>query len=551
VLVIGLDGATWDLARPWADAGKLPNLARLLSLGGSANLLSTIPPISPAAWSSFMTGKNPGKHGVFDFTVRDFRGYGVRLTQRPSEPTLWGLASARQRQVCVVNVPLTYPPERVNGYMVTGLGTPSGARFTYPEELGQVLRHRGYEIDTDMTLQQDGPARFIEDVFRIAEQVTDTTLDLLAKQDWDLCVVVLRLTDEIPHFFWHWMDPTHPAHRPADALHQEAVLRTYQKADELVGKLIVGTCDRETTVFVVSDHGFGPLHKDVYLNTWLEQQGFLRMRRHPTTQVQVIQHLQRLGLTRTQVGRFLERRRLRWLRAALRDGLGQLGAAFPNDRQLHVKDLVDWTRTRAYSVGYIGQIFVNLAGRDPEGIVSQGSEYEKTVSELIESLAHMVDPADGLPVVDEVLRKEDLYSGTHLDDAPDLLVLMRGLTYITRHGYEFGSGGHVFVLPPTHETGGHRREGILLACGPGVAQNRWLGTARIEDLAPTILYLLGCDVPEDMDGRVLTELMEPELISARPVTYCDAGLEKDEPGSLTPEEEEKLQKHLRSLGYIG
>ena len=551
VLVIGLDGATWDLIRPWADSGNLPNIARLLKQGSAASLMSTVPPISPAAWSSFMTGKNPGQHGVFDFTVRDFRSYGMRMAQRPSDATLWGLLSLQQKRVCVVNVPLTYPPEQVNGYMVTGLGTPGGSRFAHPDELGRLLRQQHYQLNTDMTLLRDGPALFVQDVMRVAEQVTETTLHLLGQMDWDFGMVVLRLTDEIPHFFWHWMDSSHPAHVPTDALRRDAVLRAYQKADELLGRLVSEAADGETTVILVSDHGFGPLYKDVYLNAWLQQQGFLRLRDHTDARFVGMRILQELGLTRTGVGRFLGRKRMQWLRAALRDGLGRWGTAFPNDSQVHVSDLVDWHRTRAYSVGYIGQIYVNLAGRDPLGIVAPGSDYEETLSQLVESLQHLVDPADGLPVVDQILRKEELYHGSHLQDAPDLLVLMRGLRYITRHGFEFGDLDQVFATPPTGETGGHRRDGILLVTGANVRPDQWPVNAGIEDVAPTVLHLLGCAVPKDMDGRVLTEILDQETASARPVSYCDASGQSEDAGALTAEEEQDLLDRLRRLGYVG
>jgi predicted AlkP superfamily phosphohydrolase/phosphomutase len=257
VLVIGLDGATWDLVKPWVQSGYLPQMARLTEEGSGGNLESTVPPVSPAAWSSFMTGKNPGKHGVFDFTVRDFRGYGMRLAQRTPEPSLWALLSNQGRSVCVVNVPQTYPPEPVQGYLVTGLGTPSERVFTHPAELSQRLRRQGYQINTEVDLQRDGAERFVEDVQQVAERVTETSLGLMERLDWDLSVVVLRLTDEVAHFFWHWMDTEHPAHQPADDLHRLAILRCYQKADELIGKLLEAVEDAETTVLIMSDHGFG------------------------------------------------------------------------------------------------------------------------------------------------------------------------------------------------------------------------------------------------------------------------------------------------------
>ena len=551
VLVIGLDGATWDLIGPWMDAGKLPNLAGLVTNGTTSKLMSTVPPVSPAAWSSFMTGKNPGKHGIFDFTLRDFHNYGMRVAPRPSEPTLWGLLSAWQRQVCIMNVPQTYPPEAVNGIMVTGLGTPSQARFTHPAALEEILRRRHYRMATDRTPQKDAAADFIQDVLQVSEEVTDVAIHLLSQVDWDLGMVVLRLTDEIPHFFWHAMDVAHPAHPVAGDTGQRAVERAYRKADELVGKLASAAAGRETTLLVVSDHGFGPLHKDVYLNAWLEQGGFLKMRHHLPPQALAARVMQRLGLTRSQMGQTLGRWGMDRLRGALRDGLGKWGRVFPNDAQLRVGDLVDWSRTRAYSVGYIGQIYVNLAGRDPQGVVAPGAEYEQTLAELTDALMQMVDPEDGLPVVERVLRKEEVYSGRHLADAPDLLVQMRGFSYITRQAFEFGRTGQVFAPPPTQETGGHRPEGILLASGAGILPGQRLESARIEDMAPTILYLLGCPVPSDMDGRVLAEIIAGPAIGSQPVSYCDPPLEGHAAESLSADEEQRVMEHLRRLGYIG
>jgi predicted AlkP superfamily phosphohydrolase/phosphomutase len=373
----------------------------------------------------------------------------------------------------------------------------------------------------------------------------------MARQDWDLSVVVLRLTDEIPHYFWHWMDRSHPAHQASDAFHREAVFRAYQKADELVGELIAEAADSETTVLVMSDHGFGPLHKDVYLNEWLRQEGFLTLRSSPTPRALVARLLRRLGLTRSHVGHTLSRWGLHRARGALRDGLGRWAEVFPNDEQPRVTELVDWDRTRAYSVGYIGQVYANLAGRDPQGVVSPGEEAEEVLADLTRRLQSLVDPADGKPVVDQVFHKAEIYTGPHLATAPDLLLLMRGLAYITRQGYEFDQAGHVFGRPPTQETGGHRMEGILIASGHRIARNRRLERAQIEDLAPTVLHLLGSEVPTDMDGEVLKPLLHPDFVAKQPVRYIDVQWEEDEHADLTPEEEQSLLEHLRNLGYIG
>jgi predicted AlkP superfamily phosphohydrolase/phosphomutase len=551
VLVIGLDGATLDLIEPWATAGYLPNFARLLGEGSSGTLMSTIPPVSPAAWSSFMTGKNPGKHGVFDFTVRDLSSYGVKVALRPAEPTVWGLLSAQGKRVCVVNVPQCYPPEPVNGYMVTGLGTPSQRVFTYPEELTPRLRQDGYPLAISAMLQRDGPAAFEASVYQAADHVAGTALRLMGELDWDFAMVVLRLTDEIPHYFWHWMDQSHPAYAPSDVLRSEAVLRCYQKADELVGTLIAEAVDGRTTCFIMSDHGFGPLYKDVYLNEWLRQRGFLTLRKRPSSGAAWRSLLRRVGLSRTQVGHVLARLGLNGLRGVLRDGLGKWAQVFPQDSQPRVEDLVDWGRTRAYGIGYIGQIYVNLIGRDPEGIVTPGAEYERLLDELVEQLHEMVDPEDGQPVVSQVYRKQDIYDGDYVNRAPDLVVLMRNLRYITRQSYEFARRHLVFAEPPTGETGGHRREGLLLAYGDRTAPGVRFDQAEIVDLAPTILHLMGCPVPEDMDGRLLSQILDPHFMAAHPLqVQSTSGERRRGAGELTPEEEQDLLEHLRNLGYV-
>lgn len=549
VLVIGLDGATMDLIRPWVQEGYLPSLARLLKEGSSGPLRSTLPPVSPAAWTSFMTGKNPGKHGIFDFTVRDFGSYTMRVAARSPEPSLWKMLSTQGSRVCVVNVPQTYPPEQVNGYMVTGLGTPSGRTFTYPDDLTDALRKKNYPLATEANLKQDGAEAFVQGVYHVAEQVTDTTLDLMNQVDWDLGMVVLRLTDEIPHYFWHFMDETHPAHTASDPVHRNAVLNCYRKADELVGKLVQRADDR-TTVFVVSDHGFGPLYKDVYLNEWLRRQGFLSMRPHLSLRTALSNMFRKLGLTQTGVGHTLARLGQHRLRAALRDALGSWGDVFPQDKQCRVAEAVDWQRTQAYSVGYIGQIYLNVAGRDPNGVVTSGREYEDLRNTIMKRLSKMTDPEDGRRVVDQVFKKEDIYEGSFLTEAPDLLVVMRGLSYITRQGYQISEKNQVFSTPPTHETGSHRQDGILIAWGNDILKGCRVEGARIEDVTPTVLHLLDCEVPVDLDGTVLIDLLGPQFMASHPVRHGEALPRDSKLSGLGPDEEEDVLERLQSLGYI-
>ncbi len=543
-IIIGLDGATFDLIHPWANAGYLPNLAYLMREGSYGELLSTIPPMSPSAWTSFMTGKNPGKHGIFDFTQRAPQSYRVHITTRTREATLWKMLSQQGRRVCVVNVPQTYPPESVNGIMVTGLGTPAHAPFTFPPDLGPELESHGYRINPSVSYRPGNEAAYLQSVFDTAEKNTQLVLKLLKREPWDFFMTVLRLTDEIPHFFWRYMDSTHPDHVTSPNEWKDAILNAYRKADDLIGRLIEAA--RDAWVIILSDHGFGPLYKDVFLNEWLRQGGFLVLKRG--TMVSNIWRwlMRQAGFTRSQVGPTLSRLKLGWLRVWLRNSLGQHADIIPNDPRPHICDIVDWRQTRAYSMGYIGQVYLNVVGRDPEGAVSP-EDYEAVRIQVAEHLMKLKDE-DGSPVVDRIIYKEEVCHGPYTNIAPDLFVLMRDLTYITRESYDWSERGEIFTRPLTGECGGHRIPGILIAHGPPFRKNNIIVNATILDITPTVLYLLGCPIPADLDGNVLLNLLVEDFY---PKATCAPIAPSSKEFELTPSEEAELMQRLRDLGYVG
>jgi predicted AlkP superfamily phosphohydrolase/phosphomutase len=550
-MVIGLDGATLDLIRPWAQAGYLPTLASLMETGGYSRLHSVLPVVSSAAWATFMTGTNPGKHGVFDFVYREARSYRLRPVNRQhiGMPSLWRLLSEQGRRVGVLNVPITYPPEPVNGFLVSGLGTPDFKCFTYPPELSNRLLENGYRVNRRVYYPWSNEEAFLRDTYEITERLTATALSLLAETPWDFFMVVYRDTDDVAHGFWHHMDPSHPDHDPVQsAPYRNVILEFYRQLDKYLGDL-VAAAGPDTTVFVVSDHGFGPLYKEVFLNEWLHQRGYLIPRSSSYRQF-----LSRIGLTRNNVSRFLRWAHLGRMERMIKDLLGDHIALLPQTKWADFSEGIDWSHTRAYSFGYQGQIYINLAGREPQGIVAPGSEYEALRDELCRALGELSDPVDGHPVIDRIYKKEDLYWGSNLFQAPDLVIVMRDLAYITRLGYELGGQpGEVFGSSRIHESGGHRLDGVLIAAGPGIIRSTeerpaaWLG-----DVAPTILHLLGCAVPKSMDGRVLREWLIPALAD-RPVQPFKSAL----PGSalesegLTASEEEEILERLGDLGYLG
>jgi predicted AlkP superfamily phosphohydrolase/phosphomutase len=259
--------------------------------------------------------------------------------------------------------------------------------------------------------------------------------------------------------------------------------------------------------------------------------------------------LARLGLTREGVSAGLRRRGLGRLERWIKDRLGDRIELLPRSRRAEFPQAIDWSRTRAYSFGYQGQIYINLAGREPQGIVAPGQDCERLCAEISQKLAGLVDPLDGLPVVDRVYRKEEIFHGPYTGYAPDLTLIMRGLAYNTRPGYEFSAApGRIFAEPAHGESGSHRPEGILIAAGPGIAAGGRREAASLIDLAPTILHHQGCPVPDDMDGRVLADWLtagiQPE--------YIQGAAQRAESGaaSLSAEDEAEIIARLKSLGYL-
>ncbi len=225
ILIIGLDGATLDLIAPWAEAGHLPNISSMMQKGVYGKLRSVQPVISAAAWTTFMTGCNPGKHGIYDFVYRETNGYRLRpVTSRNiQQPTLWHLLSEQDRQVGIMNVPMTFPPEKVNGFLVSGLGTPNFKEFTYPEELGDELLAEGYRVNRKMYYPGDDRDGFLQDTQELIDGITTSAIKLLTTREWDLFTVVYRETDDVPHGFWRDMDPEHPQHDP-NSPYKDAIL---------------------------------------------------------------------------------------------------------------------------------------------------------------------------------------------------------------------------------------------------------------------------------------------------------------------------------------
>jgi predicted AlkP superfamily phosphohydrolase/phosphomutase len=531
LLVIGLDGASFDALDRLRAAGTMPTLDRLVHEGATCELASVVPPITPVAWTSFLTGKTPAKHGIFDFRVYDPRaGVDAFVSGNDVRDTMFPELFVRAgRTVAVVSLPMTYPPRASMGSVVSGFETPStSSPFTNPHELRtEILRRfpdyvflpEGDVDDPDLATEAAFEA-FVATAERGMEQRTWIATTLMARAAHDLMIVHFQETDALQHKLWrHLVDP---AASPARA---ERTRGAYRHLDACLARLI-GAMPPATTVLVVSDHGFGPHVGRVYPNVLLHEWGELGSRGRRTARFRRSMRRWRRALG---IGAPDARRR-RWLEDARDVTFGSLP--------------IDWRRTRAY-VGvaevYAG-LFVNRRGREPGGIVAD-ADVAPMLASLRERFLAVRDPRTGSPVFDDAVAGSELYPEDRCGRRPDLFLVPAG-------GFSLGRalGSRRWLERyRTDVSGTHRMQGVLIAAGPGIRAAPTRGAASITDLAPTLLAAADVPIPADMDGRVLDDLFRDVPVAR----FTDADPPRALASRSAVEDEDALTRRLRGLGYLG
>jgi len=545
VWVIGLDGATFDLITPWVEAGHLPTFARLMREGTWGEMRSTIPPITGPAWSSFMTGTNPGKHGVFDWTYRRPGSYdfppvtGENIRQTP----LWEIAGQAGKRVLVLNVPMTFPPETVNGMLVSGMQATE--LFTYPKELAVKIKQLipDYVVypDPGQAYSDQGIQTFLEKVDRSITTGLQLWHTATSWESWDFAMILFNATDVVQHAMWKFMSPEHPQYNAAKAKKWgDSILNVYKRFDAALAE-IMNKMDDHTVLWVMSDHGFGPFHTFIHVNTWLMREGLLVVRSNLFTRLKSL--LFRLGFSPMPVYNFL-----------MSIGLGKLKREVVRGKSKKLRliflsfDDVDWGKTIAYSLGNIGQIRINLKGREPLGCVEPGADYERVAADIIDRLSKLRDPKSGEPVIEKIYRRSEVYAGDAAEDGPDILFLPRRLEYFGFGEYEFGD--HRVIVPVARGISGtHRMNGIGLSWGKPVRPTQ-LHNARLEDLTPTILHLMCLPIPAHIDGRPLLEALRAEADLPPPRQSAALSSRTRSVSGLSEEDEQTVRKRLKDLGYV-
>ena len=480
-----------------------------------------------------MTGKNPGKHGVYGFAVKPYGSYYLEPFSTRGHlhgQSLWALLSRQGRRVAAINVPMTYPPEPINGIMLSGLGTPSLANnYTYPAELGEELNRRVGPHILDLDWKQYGKRGYLsllEDDRKMLERHAEYGLYCLKREIWDLFMVVFVNTDRLQHCVWHLLDPVAPLSPDEERL-RACVLERYSHLDGVLAELLSAAPD--ANLFLISDHGFGPYAATLNLNTWLAEQGYLRWSTERHTLIRKLGSLsRRFGLTADRARRLMRRLGVDKLRHVERFSLGVRS--------------IDWGKTRAFSYTPNG-IYLNMKGREQQGTVSPGAEVDRLWKEIADGLLQLRDPATGKAVISRVARPQDIYTGNKVGLAPDLIITEWDEAYCM-HG-NLDPSENIFE-GDAWRTGDHRLDGILVAAGEKIQGGQQIWNSRLEDLCPTLLHLLGHPVPEDMDGRVLTEL----FTSSKAVTTAAATPTTEPTEALSPEEQAQVFERLRALGYF-
>lgn len=502
IIIIGIDGGTWRILRPLIEEGIMPNLGTIVKSGAAGILRSTIPPVTAPAWTSFMTGVSPARHGIFEFNNYNgkYKTYFVNNTSIKYK-LLWEILSDFGKRVISVNVPMTYPPFPLNGVLVTGMLTPgTNVIFTFPPALSKEIleKIKGYRITTTGRVYFiSGLNKFVEELNLTIKKRVELGKYLLNKENWDIAMVHFQSSDIFQHFAYHCISAEHPYF---DKACREKAIEVYKTLDIALGELL-STAEKKGKLITIllSDHGFRPVYKKVLINTLLYKLGYLVLKDYSFPRKMIsnctglIKKIDVLKLHQW----FLGKRTRKKLKETV---------SLSN---------IDFSKTKAFVIngGVYGNIFINLKGREPNGIIEE-SAYASLRLEIKEKLEEEKDPETGKKYM-KVITKEEAYGDTDYLGAPDLIV-------IPDDGYTISPSMFINKTPIKKArvridyTGNHEREGIIVITGPGVREGYW-GEASLLDILPTILWYLDLPIPEYLEGKILREFFREDFYKNEPV----------------------------------
>ena len=466
VLVMGLDCAPPEVLFRTGSEGdlglkdQLPNLSRLIDQGIYGPLSSSIPCITVPAWTSMLSGKDPGVLGFYGFRNRSDHSYdrmNIASASAIHEKRVWDILSEADRDSIVVGVPQTYPIKPLKGMLISSFLTPSTQRqYTYPNELryeiDRVLDGQPYDVDVHQ-FRTENKDYLLQQIQEMTEKRFTVIKYLLQKKPWDFCMFVEIGLDRLHHGMWKSWDPAHAKHEPGNP-YENAIPDYYRYLDREIGE-ILGLLDDDTVVMVVSDHGAQAMEGGFVVNQWLRREGLLVLKEEPRYE-----------------------------------------GIIPFE-----KVEVDWEKTTAWgSGGYYARVFLNVEGREPQGRIP-AHDYEK-VRDQIKEMIEAIPDHEGKPMGSVVFKPDELYRQVR-NIAPDLMVYFGNLRWRS-----LGSFGlpdiYTFENDQGPDDANHDQDGVFVLWDPRRDHGgQYVDGLQLMDVAPTILDLMKVDVPPDMQGKVV------------------------------------------------
>lgn len=470
IIVIGLDGAGFELIQPWIDRGILPNLKIIQEKGCWADMDVCLPPVTCPNWKCYSTGKNPGKLGAFwwqniDLNAKKF--YHPRKNY-VKHKEIWDYLSDSGKKVIVMNMPTTHPAKKVNGILISGGPDANETDFVYPPNLEQYLKEQQYNIHAEKL----NPSVFTkEEIFESCKETIKKRFsvfnDLLEKYNWDFAQITIFHINALQHFFWD----------------DEVTKKMWQILDSQIGNLM-----KRHTVLLMSDHGSNKINFAVNINAWLEKKNYLVLKNERFRNI-----FNKIGINREAGYRLIKKVGINkkvMLKLIPKKILNLIPYASGEFKDESKNEKIDWTNSKVIACSQ-GPVYILNTEKNSE-------EYRNLRNKLKEQLEALKEPKTGKKIIRKVYFKEELYSGQYLDEAPDLLLDMEQNVHILGH-----IGREKIFEKPDKWNGENKKVGLFMLYGPNIPAKGKLDNIHILDLAPTILHTLGINIPLEFEGRII------------------------------------------------
>lgn len=468
IILIGIDGCDFRIIKPLIDQRSLPTLSHILKQGTHGTMISTKPPNSLPAWTSILTGVNPGKHGAIDFLVKTDNGFQLFSRNKNIRP-IWKILDQHGLRQILVNEPITYPPEKINGVMLTGFSTPPKSKnFIYPKKLKNEINKvcEGYQAELDLQWKKQilsDKNGVFDTINKFTEKNYKAAIYLAKKYEWDLLSITFTSTDRLQHYFYNDI---------------HLISSHYKILDDMLNNII--NLDPEANLIIISDHGFGPLKKCFFINTWLKENNLMSIERD-----MMYKFLSKLNITYDKIISILLRLKLYELLAKI------IPQSIKNKIPIYKEELkTDFKNSPAFINTINGGIYTN-----------RNDVTQKIIDELKKCNIKGETPVQNIDI------REDVWWGPYAKNAPNVIVT-------PQYGYEISPRNTTSILEKPEKvgdirTGTHRPEGIFIAYGPSIKNNCKLDEPVLTwDIAPTVLHMMNIPTPDYMDGKVLKTIFK-------------------------------------------